>query len=392
MEKFDILVVGMGPAGSSAALTCAKAGLDVIGIEKRQEIGSPKRCGEGLSKSALKRMGIKLPDQAICNTIYGARVYAPNKKFLTINFKKPEGWIIERKIFDKELARMACSAGANVYAKTELIDVRREGKKVIAKLKNEEGVKEIETKIVIACDGIESKVARILGIDTTIALSDIASCVQFEMTGIDIDSKIIQLWFGNKLAPGGYVWCFPKGPGWANIGIGVRRPWAEKPALTYLKAFIESQPNLRGSIIEINSGGVPVGALLKNMVADNLLIAGDAAHQVNPIHGGGIAEAWLGGKLAAQIAVKAVKCENTKARFLSQYNKLWWAERGKRLEKLLKLRKVVERLTDNDFNWLAEYLKPSELIALAEAGGIANLAKLLMKRPKLIALARKLLI
>ncbi len=392
MESYDVLVVGMGPAGSSAALVCAEGGVSVLGIEKRQEIGSPKRCGEGLSKSALRRMGIKLPAQAVSRRIYGARVWTPSGKSVTVDFKGNEGWIVERKVFDKYLARLAIRAGAVVRARTELIDVKREAGKLIASLRTQDGLEQIETNLLIACDGIESKAARMLGLNTTISLVDVASCAQFEMSGIDTDPRRVQFWLGSKLAPGGYVWCFPKDRDSANVGIGVRRPWADRPAIDYLKAFISTQPGLaKGSIIEINCGGVPVGGLLKNMVADNLITAGDACHQVNPIHGGGIAEAWIGGRLAGQVAVKAIKSGNFKAKKLSEYNKLWWAERGAKLARLVRLRQVIENLTDDDLNWLADYIKPAELISLTQGGGFASLAKLLMRRPKLIGLARKLI-
>src|SRR4030043_121754 len=130
MESYDIVIVGAGPAGSSAAMAAAKAGLKVLMVEKRAEIGSPKRCGEGLSKSALARMGLEKDDIWVCRTILGASAYAPNGKNITVGYKGPEGWVIERKVFDKWLAKKAVQAGAKVLAKTDAVSLIKKGGKV----------------------------------------------------------------------------------------------------------------------------------------------------------------------------------------------------------------------------------------------------------------------
>ncbi|HJW96799.1 MAG TPA: NAD(P)/FAD-dependent oxidoreductase, partial [archaeon] len=184
---------------------------------------------------------------------------------------------------------------------------------------------------------------------------------------------------------------FPKGKNEANVGIGVRKPWAKKTALEYLNDFVQSQPGLKkGSIVEVNGGGVPVGALMENMVADNFMIVGDAAHQVNPIHGGGIAESFVAGRMAAQVAVQAIKKGDTSKKALSEYNRLWWKERGESLQKLVRLREVTESLKDEELNWLAGYLQGEDLIEFARSSGLKKLGLILMKKPRLIKLAKKL--
>jgi digeranylgeranylglycerophospholipid reductase len=393
MESYDVLVIGAGPAGSSAAMTAAKAGLKVLMVEKRAEIGSPKRCGEGLSKSALERMGLEKDDSWICRTILGASAYAPNGKKITVNYKGPEGWVIERKVFDKWLAKKAVEAGARVLAKTDAVSLIKKGGKISgATLESNTKRWDVSAKIIIAADGVESKMAREAGIDTTLRLVDVASGVQFEMAGVDIDPNRIELYFGNEIAPAGYAWIFPKGKNQANVGIGVRKPWAKKTALEYLNDFVGSKPGLKkGSIVEVNGGGVPVGALMENMVTDNFMVVGDAAHQVNPIHGGGISESFVAGRIAAQVAVQAIRTGDCSKKSLSDYNKIWWKERGERLQKLVRLREVTESLKDEELNWLAEYLQGEDLIELARSSGFKKLAFLLMKKPRLIKLAKKLL-
>jgi len=390
-REYDVIVVGVGPAGSSAARYCGEKGLKVLAVEKRQEIGVPVRCGEGLSRSSMERMGIKLDRSWVSRVIKGASVYAPNGGKVTVDFEGPEGWVIERKIFDKYLAKFAAEAGAKILTKTEVVAVESKGKGLNVKMRS--GGRNFETgcKILVACDGIESRIARFMGMKTTLALEDIASCVQFEMANIKIDPERIEMYFGNEIAPGGYVWIFPKGKRTANVGIGVRKPFAKKHAIEYLKNFISKNPNLRGgSVLEVNSGGVPVGGLMEDMVSDNLVIVGDAAHQVNPIHGGGIAESYIAGRIAGEVIAKAIESDNFSKKFLYEYNKKWWDTRGKKMRRLLKLRKVVESLNDEELNWLADYLKGEDLISIARASGLRKLGLLLMKRPRLVTIARKL--
>ena len=398
MEEYDILIIGAGPAGSGAAITAAKAGLSVLMIEKRAEIGSPKRCGEGLSRSSLRRMGY---DEAVpvwvSTPITGATVYAPNKKYVRMDHTEPEydcdGWVVERKQFDKWLATEAAKAGARVIAKTEAVKLLKEDDKIVgATLKTHEEEWDVKAKIVIAADGVESKIAREAGIDTTLKITDIASCAQYEMAGIKIDNNRIELYFDQELAPGGYFWIFPKGEGRANIGIGVRKPFSSGVAHEYLKNFIETCPGLKGgSIIEVNSGGVPVGGLLKDMVTDNFMVVGDAAHHANPIHGGGISESFVGGKIAAEVAVEVIRAGDTSKEALSRYNEKWWEERGNMLTKVLRLREVTETLNNDELNWLADELYGVNLTEFSRARKFTLLAKILMKKPSLVLMARKLL-
>jgi digeranylgeranylglycerophospholipid reductase len=392
-KEVDVLVVGMGPGGSGAAKTAAELGLNVLGVEKRAEIGAPKRCGEAISKTGMtERIGIEPNGPWIIQDINGAIVYAPNGEKIVIDYGETEGWVIERKLFDKHLAALAAKAGAKIIAKTEAKSFRRDGNGIVASLVSYENEVEVKAKIVIAADGVESRVARSLGINTSNKLSDICAGAQYEMAGVETRDKMIEFFFGNNIAPGGYVWIFPKGEGVANVGIGVRRPWAKKPAVEYLDDFIASRPELKdASILEVNSGGVPVGGFLETNVADNLIVIGDAAHHVNPIHGGGIPEAYMSGRIAAGVAAEAIKTNDFSAKFLQMYDKEWKNKRGSKLEKLVKVRNVMESMENDDLNWLAQYLTGEEIVDISKSEGLVRLGKILMKKPKMIKFARKLL-
>jgi digeranylgeranylglycerophospholipid reductase len=393
-KEYDVIIVGAGPSGSGAAVAAAKAGAKVLVLEKRQEIGAPKRCGEGLGISTMKRMGIEKHDSWVRRKIIGFTAYAPDGRFVRHDYKDgPEGYVIERKIFDKHLAEKAVKAGAKVMSRVEVTGLLKENGKVCGVEARIDDKKEsIKAKIVIAADGVESKTARQAGIDTTLKLSDATSGAQFEMANIDIDPDRIEMYFGGQIAPGGYVWIFPKGEHVANVGIGVRKPYAKKKAIEYLREFVDKRPELRkGSVLEVNSGGVPVGGLMKDMVTDNFMVVGDAAHHVNPIHGGGIGEAWVGGMVAGEVAAEAIKAKDTSKKFLNNYNKLWWEKRGNKMKKLVKFREVIEAFSDQDLNWIVDYLNGEDLVDFSRSSGFSNFIKIIGKRPNLIRHVRKLL-
>lgn len=393
-EKAEVVVVGAGPGGTSTAKHLAEKGIDVVVFEKRQEIGSPKRCGEGLSENSIKLLGQKIPKQCIAQKINGAIVYAPNGKSVEIKFEETVGYILERKVYDKWLAEQAAKKGAKIIAKANVKDVIKSDGFVKGVVVEWEGKRyKVESKVVVGADGVESTIARKAGLNTTNALINLDSGYQFEMAGIELeDEHKLIFYFGNNIAPRGYVWIFPKGKDKANVGIGIGAGLGRKTAREYLHEFVERNENLRkGSILEINAGGIPVGGFLKNMVLNGFLVVGDAAHQVNPIHGGGMKEAQIAGRIAAQVIAEALEKDDVSAKTLSKYNEIWWKERGRELEKVQKLREVIEKLSDEDLNFLAENLTQKDLIDFTHGKSLSKLSKLLIKRPGLIKLARHLL-
>ncbi len=397
LEEFDVIVVGAGPAGLVAAEKCAKAKLNVLLLDRKQEIGTPKRCAEGLSLNWFKRLKLKPNKEWCIQPVYGAALYSPNGKKVFFKTKKLQGYVLERKIFEKHLAIATAKAGAKIIVKANVEGAQRENGKVILTVNESSEQKQYSAPIIIAADGVDSRVSRMLGLNTTNKLNDIDSGYQYELTNISgYDKGLLHLYFGNEVAKRGYCWVFPKRHNTANVGIGIGGA-TEKSAKYYLDKFIASQPGLaKGSAIEVNAGAIPVGGFLEKMVADNLLVCGDAAHHVDPIHGGGIGIAMEGAEIAVKTAIEATKKRDFSETFLKKYNVEWYKTRGNQLKKRVRARILLEKLSDDDFNYIAESLDWDDVLMIGYGNldtttKLAFLAKKLIKRPGLIAILGKYL-
>lgn len=375
-----IIIIGAGPAGTSCAKKLAENGLEVKIYDRRKEIGVPVMCGEGLDEKTQNLIG-KIPKKCIAQKIKGARIYAPNGKYLEAILERG-GFVLKRELFDQWMAEQAVKAGAELQKQTLISGLIKNG--FVRGVKGEYLGNNFEEKadLVVCATGSESSLK---GFPCKLNLID--TCLQYEMSGIDINSDFVHIFMGNEIAPRGYAWIFPKGRDKANVGLGIVP--GEKPPKYYLDRFIQSKPEInKGSILKTNGGCVPVGGFLENMVENGFLICGEAANHVNPIHGGGIKEAIISGQLAADVIVQA---KDFSKGSLKPFNKKWWETRGYSLKKVEKLREVVEKLNDNDLNDLAEALKPEDIIEFTRGSKLSVFAKVLMRKPRLIGLAKHLL-
>jgi digeranylgeranylglycerophospholipid reductase len=251
----------------------------------------------------------------------------------TLEAKGGRGYVLERRIFDRVLAENAARAGAQVRVKTAAVGLLHERNAVCGVvLQGASGRWEVKAGVVIAADGIESQIGSWAGLETALPLKDTMSCAQYLLVGIEVNPRRIEYYVGGGIAPGGYAWVFPKGDGLANVGLGVQADSAGEPALNYLDRFVESQSHLApGSPVTLVAGGVPVAMPSPRLATDGLMLVGDAARQVDPLTGGGIINGMAAGRLAAEVAVRAIEEGDTSAEALSAYEAAWQAGLGRRM-------------------------------------------------------------
>lgn len=360
---YDVIVVGAGPAGSIAAKTTAEAGLKTILFEKRQEIGTPVRCAEATGTRQEIGKFIPIDDSWINADIAAGRFISPSGYEMYKNAGHV-GIMLERKIFDRALAEQASDFGSEIQCRSAIVGLTENGVKVSSFGKEYE----ITGRYIVASDGVESQVARFAGINNTIKLKDIHSCIQYLVKDIDIDEECIDIYVGNKVSPGGYVWVFPKGKRMANVGLGICSD-KNKNAKAYLDEFMQKHFP-KGKIVGMVLGAVPGGSYVKELVKDNILFVGDAARQVNPLTGGGIFFALEAGRISGEVIGEAHRKDDDS--ILQNYQTIWDKKYSKLFTRYYKMRKLFLSMNDEEFDFLVQ---ETNKIATKYDGGKTNFNK-----------------
>lgn len=356
-SMYDVVVIGAGPAGSMTARTLAERNARVLLVEKRPEIGVPVRCGEATGIAGLEEMGVKLGKGAVRNRVRGAVIYSPRKHRVELLREEPIGYILDRRLFDKALARQAAEAGAEVRAGTAATALlRREGVVTGVELRGDGEKRVVQCSCVVGADGVEGVVGRWAGVITRSPVRELTSCAEYELVGVDLDSSdVMEFHFGSRIAPGGYAWVFPKGDDIANVGLGVRG--TDTSAIHYLREFIKNTENLRtGTATRLVTGGVPVQGPLEKTVSQGFLLVGDAARQVDPLTGGGIYNAMYCGVIAGEVLTRAAERQDFSEESLSEYEDKWRKELGVVLEISLRLKKILNAMSDEDIDTAARFM------------------------------------
>lgn len=349
-SEYDVIVVGGGPAGSMAARFAAEKGVSVLLLEKDRDIGYPVRCGEAVSRESIVPF-IDIDDRWVAAKIHKFSFYAPDGGVATLEAHMPS-LVLERRIFDYELARTAAEAGAHIITRAYVNGLTFDNGTINGVTYEFQGEQiSVRGKIVIAADGIESRVGRWAGLQTHSDFRDMESAVQVTAANIPVEQDTLHFYFGQKYAPHGYLWIFPKGNNKANIGLGISGDInKKKSALSYLNDFmLEKYPG--APILSKVSGGVPCQLSLDRISAPGIMLVGDAARHVNPLSGGGIATGMIGGQIAGSIAADAILLN--KPEHILSYDKAWHNRIGKRHEIYNKLKEGIYNFSDDHFNNLA---------------------------------------
>ncbi|MGE5802436.1 MAG: NAD(P)/FAD-dependent oxidoreductase [Gemmatimonadota bacterium] len=388
MPDVDVLVVGAGPAGAVAAWQAKLAApeLDVVLLERDRAVGSPVRCAEGVGDAGLREFAN--PDGAdwAARRITRVIFQAPDDTEVLVA-ERGVGWVLDRTRFDAYLAAEASRAGADVRVGAEATAMTRNGGDRWHVRVTERGQEEIyRARIVIGADGVETMVGRWAGLDTRVPSRDMESCAQYVLQGIEFDPDAIYLQFSDAIAPGGYAWIFPKAVGVANVGLGMVALKSDgRNARQYLDAWIARRfPN--GARTGYTVGGVIVHTTIKKAYADGVMVAGDAAHMINPLSGGGIINAMKAGRLAACTAAAAIREGDTSERRLSRYHDAWMSLLGEDHLKYYRIKQALEHMDDAFLNALARTVNriPQEKRSIGRI-----FAHALIKHPQLIPVAAR---
>lgn len=388
-SQYDVVVVGAGPAGSVAARRAAEGGLKVLLIEKRQEIGAPVRCAEAIGADLAKPF-LPYDTRWVDATIRSFEIHNSCGDSLRLPPAEPT-LVVNRKVFDYELALLAARAGAEVRTSTAAVGLVIEDQTVKGvKVESLGRAQTLSARLVVAADGTESQVARWAGLKTVPPLADYYLGIEFLLAGMGgkMDPQVCEYHLDRTMAPGGYLWVFPKGEDTANVGLVITADQGSNAsALSYLERFVaERYPET--SVMAVIAGGIAVTGALKTLVANGLVVVGDAAHQADPLTAGGICLGMTGADLAMRVAVPALHAGDVRASRLQEYDQLWQGRFGKMHQALYRIRKMLNRLGQDRLDGLVK--RASELpIAEMSLGQIV--LTLLKNDPLLLFEARSLI-
>jgi len=359
---YDVVVIGAGPAGSTAAKYLAENNINVLLLDK-SKFPRDKPCGGGLPTRVLKRFPYIEP--LIDSISFGSSTYSSSHRYkFDLIREKPLLLNVIRKDFDYGLVNLALKAGATFLEGKTVIDVSIRQNNAFVILDDGQS---IETQMVIGSDGTRSIVAEKTNLSEKMQALCIALVQEQPMTPKQLDtyytSKRLVHLFIKVQGIAGYAWIFPK-KHCVNIGIGEFQSALSnsKPNIslkdTYEKfiAVLKEKKLLPEEFIIENLKGATLPIFpLKNTYRDRLVICGDAAGFINPITGEGIYYAMVSGEIAANVALKALAVHNSSEKFLSRYEKQWKREFGKDLEQLRRFNyqwgenteKIVRQISSN---------------------------------------------
>ena len=364
MKKFDVIVVGAGTGGCLAAKTVAEAGLNVCMIDRKneQDIGD-KVCGDAIGKHHFDNIGIAHPSGAeLDQKIEGLKVYSPDRETV-VNVKGEgiHGYLVNRQLFGQRLVKDAKDAGATLIDSTVVTEpVMKDGYVVgvLAKDLKTGNKLSLSAKIVVDASGhsavLRKKLPPELGIETEIKNEDVEVCYREirEVKEPIADLGFCKIYLDLQRVPGGYYWIFPKSSTTVNVGLGVAMTEGFPNPKDLYNELILSMPLFKGSRALTGGGGlVPTRRPISPMVGNGVIIIGDAACQVNPIHGGGIGSSMMGGVKAAEFIIKALENGDVSREALWPYTGVFMELYGAKQAGLDIFRMLLQRLTNKEMNY-----------------------------------------
>ncbi len=358
--NYELAVIGLGPGGGSALYHAAKHNIEAIGLERRREIGIPIQCGEFIPQSHMYKeilpeaghisLLTEFPKYIIRNIIKRVSLYSPKGREYTDSF---DGYVIDRAEYDKWIVSKAIMEGAEILIETSVYDINKVDNKFYIKARNSDGDVEITADTLIIAAGSSSPLIEKVGLVREKDEYNLSNVIQFVMAGVEVEEDKVEMYSGKKYAPGTYAWIIPRGNGYANVGLGIRKPFISRrdrnlSIRAFLNRFIyhhhiASKKLKRAKPISIVGGVVPVGYPI-NTVGENVLLVGDSANQVIASLGAGVPTSVIAGSIAGEVIYKYLNNEST----LDCYEKIWRKEIGRALEDGYKLRKTIDILCRSD--------------------------------------------
>lgn len=394
-EVRDVLVVGGGPAGSTAARELAAEGHDVLQVEEHEEIGRPVQCGGLLTPHLIERVPTDI-SHLFRTELRKANIVSPSGTTVRLEAEEVQSVAADRAGVDKTLAGLAREAGTEQQLGTKVVGAEPRSDHVKARVKRTDGSTDtLRARLVVGADGAQSRIAKWFDLFEP---KQYISLHGAQMTGLnDLDPEGVEMWLGEDRAPGFFTYIIPTGEDTGKVEAGV---WnAPQPAKRYYERMFEDPASAHhledAEEVFTISATIPFGPA-KRTVADRVMLVGDAAGQAKPTTGGGIYTGMVCAEILAEEASGALDEDQLGAERLQRYHDRWWGSIGRELRIGLRLRHAFLQLDDEDLDDIWERLSRPEVTAILEAHGDidypSKLAfRLLKEEPGLIRYAPQVL-
>lgn len=385
---FELVIVGGGPAGSSAAFEATKNGISVALVEKEKTIAETVRTSGVTWIQNIKEFGI--PDDCF-NPIKKFSFCSPNNE-VTISDTKPRAAVLDVRKTYRWLAEQAEKQGAKIFVKTNITDVIKNKQNDIIGVKgtNPDGEIEFHSKIVIDASGFPSTVCKAMGFVTQ--WKRFGAGAEYEVEAENVEKDTWWLMVGQEYSPAGYAWIFPISEKMVRIGVGIGKPESNIDPTERLKELMAKQLGPikklgKTTPMEFHYGLIPNDGLSRKTVYNNLILVGDSAGQANPLVLEGIRYAIKFGRVAGKVAANAIKSGKTDERALMPYEENWKKEIQSKINSASKVQDRWIGLSDKEWDKeldIIKELKPEEFLDFIKADfGLSNMVKLAAHHPKL---------
>ncbi len=386
---YDLVVVGGGPAGSSAAFAAAKNGIKVALLEKENSIAETVRTSGVTWIQSIKEFGI--PDDCF-NPIRNFSFCSPNNE-ITISDSIARAAVLDVRKTYRWLANEAEKAGADIFVKINVNEVIKNDKGDIVGIRGSgpNGKITFHSKVVIDASGFPSTVCKAMGFVTQ--WNRFGAGAEYEAKVEKVDSETWWLMVGQQYSPAGYAWICPLGNNIVRIGVGIGKPESKVDPTQRLEELMKSKlgPIKKlGKItpIEFHYGLIPNDGLSRKTVYNNLILVGDSAGQANPLVLEGIRYAIKFGRVAGKVSSDAIKTGKTDESELYPYEENWKKEIESKIKSAGKVQDRWIGLSDEEWDKeldIIKELKAEEFIDFIKADfGLSNMIKLATRHPKFV--------
>jgi digeranylgeranylglycerophospholipid reductase len=351
---YDVIVIGAGPVGCYAASLLAKRGLDVLVLEKNPSVGHQVVCAGLIGVEAFDRF--RLPTSSVINRIRDVNFFSPSGLHLLYRADQPMAFVVDRREFDRDMADMAMSSGANLRCSSLVTGIRIHDDGAVVEVQGSEGQYDLRAGMAVVAGGFDPRITRNLGLDGPTEWLQGAEA-ELEVNGV----STTEIYVGRDIAPGSFAWMVPLNHERAKIGVTTG-----KHADQFLQSFLDS-PMIRGRIKTnnptVNVDLIPIKPIRKSFT-ERVLVVGEAAGQVKSTTCGGI----YYGLISAECASETIEEAFSEGRFdegkLKRYEKKWREELGQELEVGYHLRQVFSGIEDRQIDRLFEILNSDGILSL----------------------------